>query len=423
MTLALSDAPANLNGSTEESASPVPAPVALPTEPTPAIDTLLGGGALRLNLGSGPLVIEGFKSVDRMYGEEVYPLAYADGSVEEVYASHVLEHFPTRESENVVKDWVRVLKPGGRIRIAVPDMQLWAQNVVAGTNFNATGYMFGGQSDENDFHKTGFDESGLRWYMEKAGLVGIQRWTSTIKDCAALPISLNLEGYKPVTPTELGRRVRVVATMPELNHTDNRDCTTLACMQLGISYACTSGAYVDQGFERALEQAKGCEYAIVIDYDSVFNAEDIERLIVLMDRHPEAGAIAAMQAQRGPEGKLLIARNEHDCVSECEAGSDIFKVKSAHFGLTAIRMSVLDKMQKPWFQHQPSPNNDWGDGRIDADVGFWHKLNAVSQAYVSPRVSIGHMQRMVTWVNGDWRPIHQHITEYRKSGKPASVRG
>lgn len=393
------------------------------TDPTAIVPEAVEASPLRLNIGAGDVPLEGFTPVDRRHGDEAYPLAYPDACADEVYASHVLEHFPCRDSEKVVNDWVRVLKPGGRIRIAVPDLRQIAQHIVAGSNLPLTGFIYGGQTDANDFHKTGFDESGLRWYMEKAGLVGIQRWTSTLKDCAALPISLNLEGYKPVTPTELGRRVRVVATMPELNHTDNRDCTTLACMQLGISYACTSGAYVDQGFERALEQAKGCEYAIVIDYDSVFNAEDIERLIVLMDRHPEAGAIAAMQAQRGPEGKLLIARNEHDCVSECEAGSDIFKVKSAHFGLTAIRMSVLDKMQKPWFQHQPSPNNDWGDGRIDADVGFWHKLNAVSQAYVSPRVSIGHMQRMVTWVNGDWRPIHQHITEYRKSGKPASVRG
>lgn len=384
---------------------------------------LVAAGPVRLNLGAGDVPLEGFTPVDRSLGTEVFPLQNADESVSEIYASHVLEHFSHRKTAEVINDWVRALKPGGRIRIAVPDVRALGHHIVQGSNLPLTGFLYGAQVDENDYHKTGFDDSGLRWYMEKAGLVGIQRWASTIKDCAALPISLNLEGYKPIIPKDLGERCRVVATMPELNHTDNRDCTTLACMQLGIPYACTSGAYVDQGFERSIEQAMDREYAIVIDYDTIYTADDIQRLIVFMDHYKEAGAIAAMQAQRGPEGKLLIARNENDAVSEAEATADIFKVKSAHFGLTAIRTSVLKQMKKPWFHHKPSPRGDWGDGRIDADVGFWHKLNKVSQVYVSPRINVGHMQRMVTWVDAKWAPHHQHITEWRRVGKPKEIRG
>lgn len=378
---------------------------------------------MKLNLGAGTSELPGFTPVDRHGGEEVYPLSNADDSVAEVYASHVLEHFPTKSVQAVIAEWVRVLKPGGRIRIAVPDIREIARHIVECTPINVNGYIYGGQTDSNDFHQTGFDESGLRWYMEKCGLVGIQRWKSEIKDCAALPISLNLEGWKPVVEGDLGSRCRVVATMPELNHTDNRDCATLACVALGINYARTSGAYFDQGMERALEAGLDREYVVTMDYDTIFTPDDVRRLVVLMDRYPQAGAIAAMQAQRGPSGKLLIAREPGDCVSEEECGSDIFRVKSCHFGLTIIRTSVLKEMPKPWLHHVPAPDGTWGDGRVDADVSFWHKMSKVSPVYVSPRVNVGHMQRMVTWVGANWAPVHQHIDDYRKNGMPANVRG
>ena len=47
----------------------------------------------RLNLGAGSVNLEGFEPVDRAGGKEVYPLPNESGSVAEVYASHVLEHF------------------------------------------------------------------------------------------------------------------------------------------------------------------------------------------------------------------------------------------------------------------------------------------------------------------------------------------
>jgi hypothetical protein len=377
---------------------------------------------LRLNIGAGTEVkLPGFTSIDRANGQEAFPLAYPDGSVEEIYASHILEHFPAANTENVIKEWVRVLKPGGRIRIAVPDFAYIAKAYLAGIEMPIGPYVMGGQTDANDFHQALFDEAGLRWQMEKAGLVGIQKWKSDATDCACLPVSLNLEGIKPIDPNALGARVGVVATMPRLNWTYNRDMTTRACLALGVSYTCMTGAYFDQGMERALESAMDKEFIIAIDYDTVFTPDDVKRLVVLADKYPEAGAIAAMQAKRGPGSVALMARDT--VPTEADVSGDIFPVKSAHFGLTLFRTSALRKMSKPWLHHTPAPDGTWGDGRIDADIAFWHKLNEVSQAYITPRVNVGHLQVMVSWVDCQWKTINQHWDDYNKSGKPAEVRG
>lgn len=376
---------------------------------------------VRLNLGAGDVVLEGFTPIDRKLGSEVYPLNYKDGSVDEIYASHVLEHFAQDQIQHVLTDWVRVLKPGGRLRVAVPNFRWCVEKYLEGAEVPIGGYIMGGQTDADDFHKALFDEAGLRWQLEKAGLFGIQNWKSAHKDCASLDVSLNLEGLKPSSSKALGDRAVIVATMPRLNWTYNRDATTTACTKLGLSYYSMSGAYFDQSMERALEVGLDKEYILTIDYDTIYDPADIERLVTLMDLYPEAGAIAALQCKRGSDETPLLCRDGK--ISEDELSCDILKAKSAHFGLTIIRTEVLRKMPKPWLHHIPAPDGTWGDGRVDADVAFWHKLNQVSQTYISPRVNVGHLQAMVSWMDRSWRVTHQHIDEYRKNGKPLDVRG
>src|SRR3972149_4441120 len=45
---------------------------------------------------------------------------YPDESVDALYASHLLEHLSFTETLNVLKEWRRVLKPGGKLTINVP---------------------------------------------------------------------------------------------------------------------------------------------------------------------------------------------------------------------------------------------------------------------------------------------------------------
>lgn len=153
---------------------------------------------VRLNLGSGSHPLPGYFNLDISDNNPVYPLPYANNSIDEIRASHILEHFGHTESIAVLQEWARVLKPGGELKIAVPDFTLLCEAFHNGMNDCKLIEMMimGGQVDEYDYHKS-------IWYYQKLsdilgclGFVNIVRWQSEITDCASYNISLNLKGTK-----------------------------------------------------------------------------------------------------------------------------------------------------------------------------------------------------------------------------------
>src|SRR5687767_6506388 len=141
----------------------------------------------KLNLGSGSSPMEGYQNLDIKTCHEIYPLRnYADGAVDEVRASHVLEHFPHGQVAEVVKEWARVLKPGGRLKIAVPDFDWIVRAYSNGHRDDGRleHYLFGGQADGDDYHKAFFNEGKLKALLESAGLVDVKKWESDAPDCS-----------------------------------------------------------------------------------------------------------------------------------------------------------------------------------------------------------------------------------------------
>lgn len=83
-----------------------------------------------LNLGCGNRYHKTWTNVD-FFADSDYVIAhnllrgipYPDSTFEVVYHSHVLEHFSRPHAVEFTKECWRVLKPGGIIRIAVPDLE------------------------------------------------------------------------------------------------------------------------------------------------------------------------------------------------------------------------------------------------------------------------------------------------------------
>ena len=149
---------------------------------------------MKLNLGSGSQPIEGYANLDGAQGDAIFPLPFS--GVDEIRASHVLEHFGQEESIDVVFEWVRALKPGGVLKIAVPDFDDIVRRIRLGESWPYEAIIMGGQVDERDYHKSLWTCDKLRTVMAGAGLTDIQTWQSEIDDCASYPFSLNLQGVK-----------------------------------------------------------------------------------------------------------------------------------------------------------------------------------------------------------------------------------
>lgn len=151
---------------------------------------------MKLNLGAGARPIEGYENLDGNKGDVIFPLQYSE--VDEIRASHVLEHFGHLESVDVLANWISALKVGGILKIAVPDFDdLMRRRALGNQPYDYEAIIMGGQVDEYDYHKSIWNLDKLRYLMTELGLVDIQTWQSETNDCASYPFSLNLQGRIP----------------------------------------------------------------------------------------------------------------------------------------------------------------------------------------------------------------------------------
>lgn len=374
---------------------------------------------LKLDLGAGAASPPGFTPMGHAHGSDIFPLPYADGGVDAIRASHVLEHLPRAQIGAVLADWVRALKPGGTLSIAVPDFEKVAKGYLDGAVQPTEAYVMGGQVDANDFHKTLFDRSTLRQIMAEAGLVLLRPWQSDLQDCAALPISLNIEGTKPFVPE---MKVVAVMSVPRLGFMDNLFCAMEALPPLNIGIFKYSGAYWHQCIERIMGdrlEADRPDAILTLDYDTIFSKAHVATLIQLMMCHPEADAIAPIQSGRGAELPLFTMPDQHVAgvgVPRKHFEADLAPARTAHFGLTLIRADRLRDLPKPWFHDVPAPDGTWGEGRRDADISFWHRWHENGRSlYIANRVAVGHLELMVRWPGKDLKAMHQPVTDWHRT--------
>ncbi len=71
-------------------------------------------------------------------GNIVNGLPLAKGSVDAIYASHVLEHLSRNDFDRAIRNTFELLRPGGRFRLIVPDLAWRAKKYVAAVEMGAS---------------------------------------------------------------------------------------------------------------------------------------------------------------------------------------------------------------------------------------------------------------------------------------------
>ncbi len=134
---------------------------------------------MRLNIGCGPLAIDGEIGVDREATSaadvraDLLALPFRDGCAEFVRLDHVLEHLPGRLAVRALLEARRVLKAGGTIRVGVPDFdamcQLYADAKSLADKALLLRWFYGSQAHQGEYHQSGWDGQTLQDLLKAAG--------------------------------------------------------------------------------------------------------------------------------------------------------------------------------------------------------------------------------------------------------------
>jgi predicted SAM-dependent methyltransferase len=165
----------------------------------------------KYNLGCGPKIYQNFLNVgywNQLESGRIYKdlngtdntfmlnhdlrfgIPADDNTLDLVYHSHMLEHLTYQEGIVFIAECLRVLKPGGTMRILVPDLELWINAYTNNNTFFFNQYRnYGGIDKEiyvtkaavfmgmlhNHEHRCGYDYESLKWLVEHVGFSDVNR--------------------------------------------------------------------------------------------------------------------------------------------------------------------------------------------------------------------------------------------------------
>lgn len=154
-------------------------------------------GPLYLHLGCGKRNIPGFVNVDLADYKHVHYKRPSDdlsvfenNSVDLIYASHLFEYFDRFQAKKVLKEWRRVLRKEGILRLAVPDFEAIVKVYLKYgkdlAHLGILGPLYGRWpipgTNKIVYHKTAYDFNSLKKLLEENGFKNIRKydWQNTI---------------------------------------------------------------------------------------------------------------------------------------------------------------------------------------------------------------------------------------------------
>lgn len=149
---------------------------------------------MKLYVGSRNYKPEGYLTVD--IDASMKPDIVADitkkmdvesNTVDEIVAGHVLEHIDWPDSFKALAEFSRILKVGGIVKIAIPDMAALVRMMLSGDSaFHVVGLIYGVGGRENVFeqHRYGFTASMMIDILSTLGFGEFDWWNSDFGDAS-----------------------------------------------------------------------------------------------------------------------------------------------------------------------------------------------------------------------------------------------
>ncbi|MGH7517719.1 MAG: class I SAM-dependent methyltransferase [Gemmatimonadales bacterium] len=141
-----------------------------------------------VNLGCGKDYRPGYVNVDInvVFRRDLWldlrqPLPFVDGTIDGIFCSHVLEHFPLDQTSAIARECRRVLQPDGVLRVGVPDVEPAIQAYQRGDlaylrgEGRSRGRRFSDHVLDNSNHKLLFDYEFLEELLTDAGFREVRR--------------------------------------------------------------------------------------------------------------------------------------------------------------------------------------------------------------------------------------------------------
>jgi SAM-dependent methyltransferase len=171
---------------------------------------------LKLNLGCGDKILDGYVNVDVVpsrAGAKPDVLCdlrrlkpFTDASVDEILSVHVVEHFWRWEVRDILLEWKRVLKDGGKIVLECPNLEMacrtFLENPTKGSAENVDGqrtmWVFYGDPQWHDpymVHRWGYTPESLQALLAECGYANVRQEPAQYK--LKEPRDMRIVGEKP----------------------------------------------------------------------------------------------------------------------------------------------------------------------------------------------------------------------------------
>lgn len=124
------------------------------------------------NFGPDWIHIDG-GNFPHLHSKDIVKLPFKNNTADVIYCSHALEYFDRQEVVMVLNEWKRVLKPGGTLRLAVPDFNqmcfLYQRGQVNLEDILGPLYGKWEMDGKSVYHKTTYDYKSLSFLLTEIG--------------------------------------------------------------------------------------------------------------------------------------------------------------------------------------------------------------------------------------------------------------